>query len=344
MEIKFDDGHRIKNFGKPYFVAELNTSHFGNIDIAKSMIDEAKSCGCNCVKFQSWNEDSLYSKSYYDSNPIAKRFVKKFSFSKEVLFELYEYCKSKDISFASTPYSFDEVDFLINVCDVPFIKVASMDLTSHFFLEYISKSKKPIVLSTGMADIIEIEKAISIIEKYGNSNICLLHCVSIYPPDNSILNLNNIIGLREKFKNYPVGYSDHSLGIEMASASVALGACIIEKHFTLDSQRIGMDNQMAIQPKEMKSLVNNCLNVHQALGSYERIVSELEVEQRLNMRRSLIAKKTLNPGEVIEQGDIDFKRPGTGIKPEKITEIVGKKVINKIERDTLIIKDDLSKK
>ena len=138
-EIKFNDEKKIKNFGKPYIVAEMNTSHFGKIENAKEMVLAAKESGCDCVKFQSWTTQSLYSKTYYDENPIAKRFVKGFSFDEMQLKELSDYCKSIGISFASTPYSKEEVDFLADICEVPFLKVASMDLTNHSFLDYIGK-------------------------------------------------------------------------------------------------------------------------------------------------------------------------------------------------------------
>ena len=171
----------LENYGKPYFVAEFNTSHNGSIDTAKEMIHQAKEVGCDCVKFQSWSTESLYSKTYYDENPIAKRFVKKFALNESELLELAMCCKEVGIGFASTPYSKQEVDFLIDQCDVPYIKVASMDLVTYPFLEYIAKKNIPIVLSTGMGDMEEIKKAVSVIEKAGNKKICILHCISIYP-------------------------------------------------------------------------------------------------------------------------------------------------------------------
>jgi sialic acid synthase SpsE len=245
----------LENYGEPYFVAEFNTSHNGSIDTAKEMIRKAKEVGCDCVKFQSWSTESLYSQSYYDNNPIAKRFVKKFALNEPELYDLAMYCKEVGISFASTPYSKQEVDFLIDQCDVPYIKVASMDLVTYPFLEYIAQKKVPIFLATGMSDINEVKKAVSVIEKAGNHNICLLHCISIYPAEISTINLNNIIGLSEIFPKYPIGFSDHSLGSEMPIASIALGTAMIEKHFTLDKTKIGMDNQMAMEPEEMYTLV-----------------------------------------------------------------------------------------
>lgn len=339
--IKLNDSVELANFGKPYIIAEMNTSHFGKIDIAKEMIEESKKAGCNCVKFQSWTTDTLYSKTYYDENPIAKRFVKGFSFSEEQLKELSDYSNEIGISFSSTPYSKNEVDFLVDVCHVPFVKVASMDLTNHMFLEYIGNKGVPIVLSTGMGDIEEIREAIKILEKTENKNICILHCISIYPPELSTIQLNNIIGLREEFPNYSIGFSDHSVGIEMPIASVAIGSCLIEKHFTLDKSKIGMDNQVAIEPNEMKQLVDSCHNVQISLGGTERIILKEELKKRKEMRRSIVATRDLKVGDIISLDDLDVKRPGSGISSDKIFELIGKKVKNDIENDTLININDL---
>jgi sialic acid synthase SpsE len=339
--IKLNDSANLSNFGKPYIIAEMNTSHFGKINTAKEMIKEAKKSGCNCVKFQSWTIDTLYSKTYYEENPIAKRFVKGFSFSEEQLKELVVYSNEIGISFSSTPYSKQEVDFLVDECNVPFVKVASMDLNNHIFLEYIGNKGVPIILSTGMGDIEEIRGAIKVLESTGNKDVCILHCISIYPPELSTIRLNNIIGLREEFPNYPIGFSDHSIGIEVPIASIALGSCLIEKHFTLDKSKIGMDNQVATEPAEMKQLVDSCQNIQIALGSTKRVVLEKELEKRKEMRRSVVTRRDLKVGEIISLSDLDVKRPGIGVSADKIFELVGKKVLRDIENDTLIFEDDL---
>ena len=327
---------------KPYFIAEMNTSHFGNMDIAKKMIEEAKKSGCDCVKFQSWSADSLYSKSFYDENPIAKRIFNKFALNNDEMLEVANYCKEIEIDFSSTPYSNREVDFLINDCNAAFIKIASMELNNYPYLDYIGKTGAPIILSTGMGELEEIKKAVKTIENTGNKNICILHCISIYPCETSTINLKNISGLIKEFPDYLIGYSDHSVGTEMASAAIALGACVIEKHFTLDSSKIGMDNQMASEPDEMTQMVQNCKNVQIALGSPNRTVLFDELEQRKNMRRSVIASKDLKAGSKISITDLDVKRPGTGIPPEKINDLVGKTLKNDVKGDTLIKKSDIS--
>lgn len=322
---------------KPYFVAEVNTSHFGNIDTAKKMIDAAKAAGCDCVKFQSWSSQTLYSKTYYDENPFAERFVKRYSLSIDDQRNLAQYCEEQGISFASTPYSRNEVDFLISECNVPFIKVASMDLNNYPYLEYIAKTGVPMILATGMGEPEEIEKAVDTVRSAGNENLCLLHCISIYPPEISTIHLKNMIGLKKRFPQYPIGFSDHSLGTEMDSAAIALGACIIEKHLTLNKSKIGMDNEMALEPQEFSDMVRQCINVHKALGSEERVVREAELEQRKKMRRSIVVTRDLKKGDIITESDLDVKRPGTGIPPEKMQGLIGQCLKEDVECDTLLL-------
>ena len=331
----------ICDFGQPYFIAEMNTSHFGKMDVAMKMIDEASNAGCDCVKFQSWSSDTLYSNSYYRENPIAKRFVNKFSLSPEHQKELSQYCKSVGISFASTPYSNKEVDFLLDECGVPFIKIASMEITNLPYLKYIGETGSSIILSTGMADTDEIERALDVIASTGNTKISILHCVSVYPSPPEIINLNNICFFREYFKHYPIGYSDHTLGIEASVAAVALGSPIIEKHFTLDKSIIGMDNQMAMCPEEMSAMISSCKIAHQALGQADRVIQEDEVRQRLNMRRSIISRSAMKTGHVITVGDLDFKRPGTGISPADVELVIGRVLSHDLGADELIQLSDL---
>lgn len=339
-KITLNDGFELSDYGSPYFIAELNSSHNGNIETAKRMIDEAKKSGCNCVKFQSWTPETLYSKSYYDANPIAKRMVTKFSMSEAELREAAEYCKEVEIGFSSTPYSRSEVDFLSEM-NVPFIKIASMEINNYPFLKYIGEKGLPIIMSTGMADIEEIKKAVSAIASTGNRKLALLHCVSIYPSSAEMTNLNNMLLLRESFPDYPIGYSDHTLGIEVPCAAVAMGACLIEKHFTLDSSKMGWDNSMAMEPQQLEQLIIGCRNVNKALGTKERLVSDAEIKQRENMRRSLIYTANLKAGHILTPEDTDAKRPGTGLAPEMIDILCGKSLTKDVEKDTLIHIDDL---
>ena len=335
-------GRQIGDYILPYFVAEINTSHFGKIETAIQMVDEAKRIGVDCVKFQSWSEESLYSESYYKTNPIAKRFIKKFSLNDIELLEIARHCRQIEIGFASTPYSITEVDFLADVCQVPFLKVASMDLNNIPFLKYIAEKQLPVFLSTGMGTLDEISMAVSTIEKSGNFQIVILHCVSLYPTASVNVRLMNIIGLRKLFPMYPIGFSDHSTSIGIPAASVALGAAVIEKHFTLDRSIIGMDNQMAIESGELESIIQACKEVNAALGDEDRMLSDGEFAQRKLMRRSAVAGRKLESGHVLDRSDFNFKRPGTGIAPDLMETLLGRVLLRDVEYDDQIIETDVS--
>ena len=339
--VKFRDGKTVSDYGTPYVIAEVNSSHNGAPEVARRMIDVAAEAGCDCVKFQSWSTESLYSKTYYKQNPIAKRFVDKLSMAPEALKEMAMYCKEKGVAFSSTPYSREEVDFLAEECDVAFIKISSMEVNNPGYLEYIAKKGLPIVLSTGMADFDEVNKAVHILEGAGNYNVAILHCVSIYPTPIDRANINNILGLRKLFPNHPVGFSDHTIGDEAAVAATVLGAAILEKHITLDSAKIGMDNQMAMEPEPLKLLVHKCKTIRSALGAEERCLLPEEIKQRDNMRRSIVVTRDIRAGERLSRGDLDVKRPGNGIPPVELEKVIGCVVKKDIESDTVLVLSDL---
>lgn len=339
--IVLKNGRTVGDFMKPYIVAELNTSHFGDIDTAKRMIVSAKKSGCDCVKFQSWSSDTLYSDSYYKNNAIAKRIIKKFSLSEADLKELALFSKDCKIDFASTPYSIEEARFLIEECDVPFVKIASMELNNLPFLDQLARLGVPLVLSTGMGTSEEIIDAVDCIRNTGNNSLCVLHCTSLYPSPPEIIRLNNILGLRSEFPMFPIGYSDHSIGIEIPAASIALGACLIEKHFTLDSSKIGMDNQMATEPEEMKAMVSACHNVFMAMGGANRVLTEAEEQQRGKMRRSMITKRDLVPGDIITEETVEFKRPGNGIPPSEFYKFKNRRICKALESGSIVSNSDV---
>ena len=312
------------------------------MELAKQMIDVSVDIGCDCVKFQSWSASSLYSKTYYDANPISMRFVKKFSMSPVQLDELAGYCKEKGVSFSSTPYSEGEVDFLVEQCNTPYIKIASMELNNPKFLRYIGEKHVPIILSTGMSTMKEVEDAVDVLHGVGVDQMVILHCVSIYPTILTNVNLNNIAGLRERFRMHPIGFSDHTEGDAAAVASVALGAGVIEKHLTLDKNKVGMDNGMATEPPAFRQLVAKCRDIQTAMGSKERVLIQQELDQRKNMRRSIVSTRDIAVGEIIKESDLCAKRPGTGIAPNEIGQIIGKKAVKDIQADTLVLPEDIN--
>jgi N-acetylneuraminate synthase len=340
--VRLRNGREIGNYLKPYIVAELNTSHFGDIEIARDMIRRAKEADCDCVKFQSWSAETLYCDSYYKANAMAKRIVQKFSLNNTQLQELSLYAAEVGIDFSSTPYSIEEARFLVECCNVPFVKIASMELDNHPYLKQLGELGVPLVLSTGMGQWDEIIAAVRTIVATGNNQLIVLHCTSVYPSPPDIIRLNNLLALRAEFPQYPIGYSDHSIGIEVPVASVALGACLIEKHFTLNSKRIGMDNQMATEPQEMQAMIRACHNVHTAMGGMTRVLCLEEQAMIPKMRRSMVSKLDLQVGTVLAPEHIEFKRPGTGISPAHHNPYLGCTVRVAIERGAIILPESLS--
>lgn len=352
MKIRINKNRDIFNYSEPYIIAEIGANHNGDIELAKRIIDSAKECGADAVKFQSWTPSSLIAKEEYDRNQsyedgdggkkhfgTLKEMVEKYYLKEEQHYELKEYCEKVGIDFCSSPFSKSEVDLLHKV-DVPFFKVASMDINNLELLKHIAKYKKPILLSTGMSTISEIEQAIKTIEKEGNKQIVILHCVSIYPPKNEDIHLNNIKMLQQTF-NYPIGFSDHTIGTSIPLAAVALGSCVIEKHFTLDKDMAGWDHKISADPRELKEIVIESKNIQKSLGSFNRIVSDDEESKKLKFRRSVVTAKNLKKGDVIKLADIDVKRPGTGIAPDELKYAVGRKINRDFSADELINWGDL---
>jgi len=343
----------VHNFSKPYIIAEIGANHNGDIDLAKKMIKIAKECGADAVKFQSWTPDSLIANEEYDKNQSyndgdggkkhfgsLREMVEKYYLREEQHFELKSFCDEIGITFSSTPFSKYEVD-LLEKCDVPFYKIASMDINNYFLLEQVSEKQRPVILSTGMSTIGEIDKAISILYKNNVKEIALLHCISIYPPLYEDINLNNIQMLRQTF-GLPIGFSDHTIGTAIPLASIAMGACIIEKHFTIDKNLPGWDHLISADPVEMKIIREEGDNIVKSLGSFCRIVSPVEEEKKLKFRRSVVYSKNLSEGHIITKEDLTTKRPGTGISPEVIDTIIGRKLNTDVEWDGLFNWDQIS--
>lgn len=338
----------IKNFNHPYIIAEVGANFNGDLDIAKKMILAAKSSGADAVKFQAGNKDNMLSQRLWkDKESPLPIFGHKtqaeledfLALSYEEHEELFEFAKKNEIDFSSTVFSNDYVDFL-NDLDVPFFKIASMDLNHIDLIERVSLKNKPTFLSTGLGTIKEIEEAINIFKKNKNEKLLVFHCVSLYPPLPDEINLNNINYLSEKF-NIPTGFSDHTIGTEITLAAVAKGAAAIEKHFTLDKKMPGWDHSISADPIDLKIICEGSKNIINALGNQERSISEREQNNIVNFRRSIVAKKKLNRGTVINMDLIDFKRPGDGIPPNDYEKILGKKLKKDINYDDLILKEDL---
>lgn len=343
----------VSNYGYPYIIAELGANHNGDMELARRLVLAAKNAGCHAVKFQSWTKDSIFSRTVYDANYFLtddyrdrndftlEQIVEAFSVSEQQLYELKLLCDAESIQFCCTPFSRTEVDFLVDVLDVPFIKVASMDLNNYPLLRYIASKGRPILLSVGLSDLSEVDEAVRAIEEIGNDQLVLLHCISVYPPDDADVNLNNIHLLRTAYPSYPIGFSDHTMGYEIPLAAVALGACVIEKHFTLDQDMFGWDHKVSATPDQMKIIAHGAKRIHEALGSTRKIVGSREKRQREAFRRSLVAARDIPQGKIIEREDMDLKRPGTGLSPTFLDFIVGRVAQRAIKYDELILKEDV---
>ncbi len=351
-KVRITKNIQLYNYSKPYIIAEIGANHNGDIELAKKIIDKAKECGVDAVKFQSWTPESLIAKEEYDNNQSyddgdggkkhfgsLKEMVEKYYLTEEQHYELKAYCDQLGLEFCSTPFSTQEADMLEKM-DIPFYKIASMDINNLPLLRHIAKKQKPIVLSTGMSTLAEIERAVKEIEKQGNTQIIILHCISIYPPKMEDIHLHNITMLQQAF-DYPIGFSDHSIGTSIPLASVALGSCLIEKHFTIDKDMPGWDHAISANPQEMKEIVNESNNIHLAMGNFYRTVSPEEEEKKKKFRRSIVSSRLLKKGEIITESDIKFKRPGTGIAPDEAHYVIGRKLNKDIDVDQLIHWEDL---
>ena len=352
MKINLTSKTEIYNFSKPYIIAEIGANHNGNMDLAKKLIIEAKESGADCVKFQSWSKDSVFSKKKYDDNYFIaddyrdrsdftlEQIVDEYSISEEELLDMKKFADSIGIDCSSTPFNKKEADFLIDKLESPFIKVASMDLNNYPFLEYLAKKNKPMIISTGLSELYEIDRAVKTIENVGNKEIVILHCVATYPPIDSDVNLNNIKTLMNTYPEYPIGFSDHTLGVTIPLAAVSLGACLIEKHFTLDKNMEGWDHKVSATKDEMTEIVDNSQRIVDALGSFRISATESE-EKKKEFRRSIVITKDLKKGYVLQEEDLDYKRPGGGFSPGMTEFIVGRTLNKDLPYDHILTKEDL---
>ena len=349
-DIKLRNSGVLSDYGKPYIVAEMGTNHNGNMDKAKKMIDAAKESGCNCVKFQSWSKDTIFSKKVYENNFFLQddyrnrtdytleEIVDKYSIDREDHYMLKAYCDSIGIEFNSTPFSKREVDLLADELKVSFIKIASMDLNNIPFLKYVANKGLPVVLSTGLCNLADVSNAVNCLKENGCDNIVLLHCVSIYPPENNMVNLNNIDMLRQTF-NCKIGYSDHTLGTIAPILAMGKGVCIIEKHFTIDKNMEGWDHKISANPEELSIICKAAETAYKMLGSYQKVVNENK-ERRDAFKRSIVAATDIKEGDAFNENNLDFKRPGTGLEPKYYELLEGRIAKRDITKDSLISLDD----
>jgi N,N'-diacetyllegionaminate synthase len=325
----------------PYIVAEIGANHNGDMDLCRRMIDAAAEAGAEAVKFQSWSKSSLISRAEYERNtryasadPATlglEQAVERYQLSADQHRVIADHCRQRGVVFFSSCFSTTEVD-LLETLEAPAYKIASMDVTHLPLLEYVARTGRPVLMSTGMATLGEIERALEVLRKGGAGPIALLHCLSLYPSPPAMVNLRNIDTLRRAF-DVPVGYSDHTLGVSVPLAAVALGACVLEKHFTTDKTLPGWDHAISADPPELLALVEGSRAVFAALGSAARSLAPAELEKRKVFRRRMVARYALRTGHRIGPGDVDFKRPGTGIGPEELRYVVGRVLLRDVPSD-----------
>jgi sialic acid synthase SpsE len=329
---------------QPYIIAEAGVNHEGDMEIAKRLIAEAKEGGADAIKFQTYKANTIASKhspSYWDltKEPTTSQFdlFKKYDkFWKKEFEELKKVCDQQGIEFLSTPFDVESATFLNELMDA--FKISSSDLTNKPFIEYMAKFGKPIILSSGAAELHEVQEAVGWINRY-NVPLALLHCVLNYPTADENANLGMIKGLAKHFPDSIVGYSDHTLPKDMKSLEVAtlLGARILEKHFSHDKTLPGNDHYHAMDKEDLKVFRKNMNRVVELLGEFEVKSLPSELPAIKNARRSLVALRNIPKGKMVEYSDLTWKRPASGISPKYIDDVIGKKAITDIEEDTVLI-------
>lgn len=328
----------------PYIIAEVGSNHNGDMNLCRELIDAAAQSGVQAVKFQSWTDKSLIAEEEYARNTeysdkkrhfgSLREMVTAYQFTADQHRQAQAQCQARGIAFCSSSFSPEEVD-LLHTLDVPFFKIASMDIVHLPLLKYTARKQRPLVISTGMATMAEIERAVETVRAEGNEQIVLLHCISIYPPEYETIHLRNMETLQGAF-DVPVGFSDHTLGTAIPLAAIAMGACIIEKHFTLDQDMPGWDHAISANPEQMRTIVAEGKNVFTALGDARRTVSTAEMEKRKKFRRSLVTRYQLRRGHVLSYADLDAKRPGTGIGPDEMQYVVGRQLTSDLAADQVL--------
>jgi len=323
-----------------FIIAEAGVNHNGDVNLAYKLIDEAKEAGADAVKFQTFKAEKVLSKytkmADYQKKNLGKEvsqieMVKSLELSYNDFEKLKNYCDEKGIIFLSSPFDKESVDFLDKL--VPYYKIPSGEIVNYPYLKHIASKNKPIIMSTGMANLSNVEKALDTIYSVNKTvEIYLLHCTTNYPCPYDEVNLKAMLTLKEVFK-LPVGYSDHTLGIEVPIAAVAIGAQIIEKHFTLDKNLLGPDHKASLEPNELKAMVNAIRNIEKALGNGIKKPNKSEKEIEKVVRKKLVATRDIKSGETISEKDIAIKRSNIGLSPDFLEVIIGKKIIKNIKED-----------
>lgn len=331
-----------------FIIAEAGVNHNGSLDVARRLVEEARGAGADCVKFQTFRADKLTShsadKADYQKQNVGEGesqlyMLRALELSEDDHRELISHCRSQGITFLSSPFDEQSADFLDRL-GVPAFKIPSGELTNHEFLRHLAAMNKPLILSTGMSTLAEVAEAVGAITTIGNGQLSLLHCVTEYPAPVEQINLRAMLTLAAAF-GLPVGYSDHTPGMEIAVAAVALGACIIEKHFTLSREMPGPDHRASLEPQELASLVRAVRNVEECLGDGIKAPAQCELKNISVARKSVVATTSIAAGERLTRANVTVKRPGHGIQPRDMEKALGLRLAKDIKADDVISWSDL---
>lgn len=323
-------------------ICEIGVNHNGDVKLAKRMAACAKECGADIVKFQTYNPDAITSKfaglAQYQKDNLGvdksqKDMLKELALTHAEFQDIAEYCKTIGVGFLSTPFDIESIRFLDALQDT--WKIPSGEITNYPYLVEIAGTGKKIILSTGMSTMEEVEEAVNCLSQNGAKDITLLHCTTEYPAPADSVNLQAMPELQKKF-GYPVGYSDHTAGIEISVAAVAMGASVIEKHFTLDKTMTGPDHKASLEPDEFASMVKAIRNVEKAMGDGIKKPSEAERGNILVARKSIVASQSIEKGETLSENNLTTKRPGTGLSPMRWNEVIGTQAKRDFSEDELI--------
>lgn len=324
-------------------IAEAGVNHNGSIELAKQMVDQARAAGVDYVKFQTFQPEALvsrfaekaeYQKETTGSGESQLEMLQKLALTQKEFLELKEYCDEVGVGFLSTPFDLDSIDFL-ETLDMDFWKIPSGEITNLPYLVRIARTGREIVMSTGMCSEADIEAAVTALRHNGAGEITLLHCNTQYPTPMEDVNLRVMDTLRRHF-GVPVGYSDHTIGIEVPIAAAALGACVIEKHFTLDHTMEGPDHRASLEPDELRTMVAAIRHIETALGAPDKAVTASEAENLGIVRKSIVAKREIQTGEIFSRENLTVKRPGSGISPMQWYQVLGRQATRDYEEDEMI--------
>lgn len=332
-----------ENMSRVFIIAEAGVNHNGNLEIAKKLVDAAALAGANAVKFQTFKTENLVckdaKKAEYQmetTNQSESQFdmLKKLELTQEMHEQLIDYCKQKKILFLSTPFDTDSLNYLMR-CGIEIIKIPSGEITNYPFLREIGKTGKKVILSSGMSTLEEVRNAVQVLKDNGSKEITVLHCNTEYPTPYADVNLKAMLTIWSEL-GIPVGYSDHTQGIEVPIAAVALGATVIEKHFTLDKNMDGPDHRASLEPDELQAMVMAIRNIELALGNGKKEPSESEKKNINIVRKSIVAKCDIKAGDLFTEKNLITKRPGIGISPMCWNEVINQKALKNYKEDELI--------